>query len=67
MTGMVKLMYRLGWVFFVVALIARILLFTSLRERMIDVDVLPRNFLQLTFLFFVASIASYTCNQASKA
>lgn len=67
MTGMVKLTYRLGWVFFAVAVISRILLTTSLGERMAEIHVLPRNFMQLTFLFFLASIASYTCNRSSQA
>ena len=67
MTGMVKLTYWLGWVFFAVAVISRILLTTSLGARMIDIHVLPRNFMQLTFLFFLASIASYTCSRRSQA
>lgn len=66
MTGMVKLTYRLGWVFLAVALVSRILLTTSLRERMIEINVLPRNFLQLTVVFFLASVASYAYHQTSK-
>lgn len=66
MTGMVKLTYWLGWVFFVVALISRILLTTGMRERMIEANVLPRNFMQLTIVFFLASVATYTYNQISK-
>ena len=66
MTGMVKLTYRLGWVFFAVSLVSRVLLATGLRERMVGMNVLPRNFLQLTVVFFLASVASYTYHQISK-
>ena len=63
MQGLVQLTYRLGWVFFVLAVIARILSYTSLRERMIDASVMPHNFLQLAFLFFLASIATTLVNR----
>ena len=58
MQGIARLTYQLGWVFMAVAVIGRILTYTSLRERMQDVGVMPHNALQLSFLFFVAAIAS---------
>lgn len=58
MQGLVRLTYWLGWVCFAVAVIGRILTYTSLRERMIDASVVPHNALQLAFLFFLASIAT---------
>lgn len=63
MDGLVRLTYWLGWVFFVLAVIGRILLFTSVSEHMIDANVLPRNFIQLSFLFFLISIATTFCNR----
>ena len=58
MQGIVRGTYWLGWVCFAVAAIGRILTYTSLRERMVDVSVVPHNFLRLAFLFFLASIAT---------
>lgn len=63
MDGLVRLAYWLGWVFLALAVIGRILLFTSLAERMIDANVLPRNFIQLSFLFFLISIATAVCHR----
>ncbi len=59
MQGMVRITYALGWLFFIFAIIGRVLLRTSMAERMIAFDVLPRNFIQLSFLFFIIAIASY--------
>ncbi len=59
MQGIVRVTYALGWLFFILAIIGRVLLRTSVAERMIAIDVLPRNFIQLSFLFFIISIASY--------
>ncbi len=67
MTGMAKLTYWLGWLSLALAVIGRMLLLTGMRERMAAAQVLPRNFIQLTVVFFLASIASYTCNRLSKA
>ncbi|HVP43771.1 MAG TPA: hypothetical protein VMS96_10080 [Terriglobales bacterium] len=66
MEGMVRATYWLGWVFFAIAVIARILLLTSVKDSMVAMSVLPRNFIQLSFLFFVAAIASYVCGKVSK-
>ncbi len=63
MRGLVRLTYWLGWVFLVAAVIARILLYTSMKDRMIDTSVLPRNFFELSFLLFVISIASILIEQ----
>ncbi len=66
MEGMARVAYALGWVFFGLAVIGRILLMTSMSERMIAMNVLPRNFIQLSFLFFVIAIASALARQGSK-
>ena len=58
MQGLVRLTYWLGWVFLGLAVVARVLTYTSLLERMIDWNVLPRNFFELAFLSFLVSIAS---------
>ncbi len=58
MLGLARLTYWLGWISLAAAVIGRVLTYTSLRERMIDAGVMPHNFLQLAFLFFVASIAT---------
>ena len=58
MQGLVRLTYRLGWIFFALSVLARIVAYTSLSERMVYLGVLPRNFLQFSFLFFVAAIAT---------
>jgi hypothetical protein len=67
MAGIARLTYWLGWVSLVVALVSRVLLNTSVREHMVNMNVLPRNFVQLTLIFFVASIASYTASRSSQA
>lgn len=59
MDGLVRLTYWLGWLCLAAAVIGRILLLTSVAERMIDANVLPRNFVQLSFLFFLISIATH--------
>ncbi len=66
MEGIARVTYGLGWVFLALAVIGRILLLTSVRERMIDMNVLPRNFIQLSFLFFVIAIASTIACRGSK-
>ncbi|MBZ5647604.1 MAG: hypothetical protein LAN37_10310 [Acidobacteriia bacterium] len=63
MQGLNRLTYWLGWVFFALAVIGRILIYTPISERMIEVNVLPRNFLQLSFLFFLVSIATTLMNR----
>ncbi len=63
MDGLVRLTYWLGWVFLALAVIGRILLLTSVSEHMISANVLPRNFIQLAFLFFVISIATSVCHR----
>jgi hypothetical protein len=66
MEGIVRVTYGLGWVCLGLAVIGRILLFTSLSTHMVAVNVLPRNFIQLSFLFFVIAIASSVCGNGSK-
>jgi uncharacterized membrane protein YhaH (DUF805 family) len=63
MDGLVRLAYWLGWVFLALAVIGRILLLTSVSEHMIAANILPRNFIQLSFLFFLISIATTVCHR----
>lgn len=58
MQGLVRLTYWLGWVFLALAIIARILTYTAMSERLAYAGLLPRNFLQLAFLFFLAAAAT---------
>ncbi len=64
MQGLVRLTYWLGWVFLALAVVGRALLYTSLRERMIEASVVPHNALQLSFLFFIIAIATALYNGA---
>ncbi len=66
MEGIVRVTYGLGWVFLALAVIGRILLQTSLSERMVAMSLLPHNALQLSFLFFIIAIASSVCARGSK-
>ncbi len=66
MERIVRATYGLGWLFLALAVIGRILLVTSLSERMIAMNVLPRNFIQLSFLFFIIAIASSLACRGSK-
>ncbi len=66
MEEIVRVTYGLGWVFLALAIIGRVLLQTSVSERMIAMSVLPRNFIQLSFLFFVIAIASALACRGSK-
>jgi hypothetical protein len=54
--------YALGWFFFFVAVFERILIN---RESMLILaashSIMPHNFLDLSFLFFVIAIATRTC------
>ena len=58
MRGLVRLTYWLAWVCLGLTILARILTYTSLLDPMIAWGVLPRNFLEMAFLFFLASIAT---------
>lgn len=66
MEGIVRATYALGWVFFGLAVIGRVLLATSMSERMVAMNILPRNFIQLSFLFFVMAIASSLCGRGAR-
>ena len=62
MNAIAKRTYALGWLFFIVAVIDRLLI---TKESVLAFanghNVLPHNFLQLSFLFFVITIASRAC------
>ncbi len=59
MQGLIRLTYVLGWVFLALAVIGRALMYTSFQERFVAMSVLPHNALQLSFLFFLITVASY--------
>ena len=57
--GLVRVTYFLGWLSFVAAVVERILLARGeFAQAAINHNVLPRNFLELSFFFFIASIAT---------
>lgn len=60
--------YALGWLFLIVGLIERVLI---MKESFLMMawsnHVLPHNFLELSFLFFVITIASRACCAPEKA
>jgi hypothetical protein len=68
MNAIAKRTYALGWLFLVVGLIERALI---MKESFLMMawsnHVLPHNFLQLSFLFFVITIASCACRPPEKA
>ena len=66
MEGIVRATYTLGWVCLGLAIVGRVLLFTSLSERMLAVNIMPRNIIQLSFLFFLIAIASSMCCKGPK-
>ena len=58
-----RLTYQLGWLLLVIAIVERMAIMASqaVAERAVHYSVLPHNFLELSFLFFVISIASGHC------
>jgi len=64
MQGLVRLTYWLGWLFFIVAIVARIATYTEAGQRLVYLALFPHNFLQFAFLFFIASIATALYNRA---
>ena len=59
---MVRTTYILGWIFFILACVERIAIMSESVGRMaVERNVLPRNFFELSLLFFVAAIASERC------
>jgi len=53
-----RALYILGWVFFALAVL---LISSNIRLMAIEQNVLPRNFFELSLLFFVISIATERC------
>jgi hypothetical protein len=55
--------YVLGWLSLIAAVVERIAIMASqgVAERALHHQVLPFNFLELSFLFFLISIASGNC------
>lgn len=67
MTGMIRGTYILGWLCFLLAMILRVAaLSRDLGLKMGEVNVVPRNFLALSFLFFVMCIASDVYHRAQQ-
>ena len=58
MQGLARQTYWLGWVFLGLAVVARIVSYTNASEHLVYAGLLPRNFLQLAFLFFLISAAT---------
>ena len=59
---MVRMTYMLGWIFFILACVERVAMMSASISRMaLEQNVLPRNFFELSLLFFVAAIASERC------
>ena len=68
MNAIAKRTYALGWLFFIVAVIDRLLITKESVLAFANAhNVLPHNFLQLSFLFFVITIASRACCPPEKA
>jgi len=68
MNAIAKRTYALGWLFFIFAVIERLLI---TRESVLNFafthHVLPNNLLQLSFLFFLITVASRACCSPDKA
>jgi hypothetical protein len=68
MNAITKRTYALGWIFLLVGLIERALIMKESFLTMAYTNhVLPHNLLQLSFLFFVITIASRACCPPEKA
>jgi hypothetical protein len=62
MNAIAKRTYALGWIFLLLGLIERALIMKeSFLTMAYSNHVLPHNFLQLSFLFFVITVASRAC------
>jgi len=67
MNAIAKRTYALGWIFLLVGLIERALIIKeSFLMMAYTHHVLPHNFLQLSFLFFVITVASRACCPSEK-
>jgi hypothetical protein len=68
MNAIAKRTYALGWLFLLLGLIERALIMKeSFLTMAYGTHVMPHNFLQLSFLFFVVTIASRACCPPEKA
>ena len=66
MNGTVRLMYRLGWVFFAGALLYRVsMIFQFGYSVYYATSVLPRNLMEMSFLSFLVAIATESYARAS--
>ena len=68
MNAIAKRTYALGWLCFLVGLIERLLITNDHVHEFANIhNVMPHNFLQLSLLFFVVTIASRACCPPEKA
>ncbi len=68
MNAIAKRTYALGWLFLIVGLIERALIMKESFLMMAWANhVLPHNFLELSLLFFLITIASRACCASEKA
>ncbi len=63
MQGLARQTYWVGWLALALAVIARIITYTNAGEHLVYAGLLPRNFLQLSFLFFLISAATSLLNR----
>jgi hypothetical protein len=67
MNAIAKRTYALGWIFLLVGLVERVLIIKeSFLTMAYATHLLPHNFFQLGFLFFVITIASRACCPTEK-
>ncbi len=53
-----RMAYLMGWILLVAAVLDRVFIHTHFGQSLVDRDVLPRNFLQLSAMSFLICIAS---------
>jgi len=68
MNAIAKRTYALGWIFLLIGLIERVMIANEHVHDFANMhNVMPHNFLHLSFLFFVITIASRACCAPDKA
>jgi hypothetical protein len=68
MNAIAKRTYALGWLLFLIALIERLLVTKdNVRAFANEHNVMPHNFLEMSFLFFLITVASRACCPPEKA
>jgi hypothetical protein len=68
MNAIAKRTYALGWLFMILGVTERLLITNEHVHAFANIhNVMPHNFLQLSFLFFVITVASRACCPPEKA